>query len=286
MALNYTKCERMRLRDLGFDEKWLQQRLREDPSLLGMGDLSIARKERSQPTGGRCDFLMIDSEEEIWYEIEIMLGQLDPSHIIRSIEYWEVERTRYPKFEHRAVIVAEKITSRFFNVIRLLNRAVPIIAIQLEALKIENLVTLCFTKVLDISELYTGDEEDEVGNVDTADRTYWQQNEPEMLSIVDKLVSLIAKDGKRVTYNRGHIALGTSGNNFAWFHPRKNPPYCKIELKMDEGERMKWLQQFAESGISPNSKDWGFSIRPTNDQIAKHEDLLREAILRCEELSR
>ena len=54
-----------------------------------------------------------------------MLGALDESHIIRTIEYWDVERQRFPTHDHRAVIVAEEITSRFFNVIRLLNRAVP-----------------------------------------------------------------------------------------------------------------------------------------------------------------
>jgi hypothetical protein len=46
-----------------------------------------------------------------------MLGSLDESHIIRTIEYWDIERQRRPTFEHRAVIVAERITSRFFNVL-------------------------------------------------------------------------------------------------------------------------------------------------------------------------
>jgi hypothetical protein len=69
---------------------------------------------------------MSDPETGTRYEIEIMLGALNESHIIRAIEYWDIERQRYPTLEHRAVIVAEEITSRFFNVIRLLNRAVPI----------------------------------------------------------------------------------------------------------------------------------------------------------------
>jgi hypothetical protein len=42
-----------------------------------------------------------------------MLGELDPSHIIRAIEYWDIERIRFPKRIHRAVIIAEEITSRF-----------------------------------------------------------------------------------------------------------------------------------------------------------------------------
>src|SRR5205807_10479804 len=99
--------------------------------------LGIAGREHRQPMGGRIDFLMRDAEAETYYEVEIMLGALDESHIIRSIEYWDIERQRRPHFDHRAVIVAEQITSRFFNVIRLLNRAVPMIAVQLNAFPLE-----------------------------------------------------------------------------------------------------------------------------------------------------
>jgi len=40
------------------------------------------------------------------YEVEIQLGATDESHIIRTIEYWDIERKRYPQYEHTAVIVA------------------------------------------------------------------------------------------------------------------------------------------------------------------------------------
>ena len=40
-------------------------------------------------------------------------------------------RKKYPQYEHIAVIIAEDITSRFLNVISLLNGNIPLIAIQL-----------------------------------------------------------------------------------------------------------------------------------------------------------
>src|SRR5712664_2614230 len=104
MTLQYVKAEATSLRELGLDERWLHERINEDPSILGLGDLTIIDRERIQPTVGRIDFLMADPEEGVRYEIEIMLGRLDESHIIRTIEYWDVERTRYPQLEHRAVI--------------------------------------------------------------------------------------------------------------------------------------------------------------------------------------
>ncbi len=124
------KATPVRLRDLGLDERWLQDRIEEDPAILGIGDVNIVRREKTQTSGGRIDFLMYDPDRERRYEVEVMLGALDASHIIRTIEYWDVERQRFPAYDHRAVIVAEEITSRFFNVIRLLNRAVPIIALH------------------------------------------------------------------------------------------------------------------------------------------------------------
>ena len=55
------------------------------------------------------------------YEIEIQLGATDPSHIIRTVEYWDTEKKRYPQYDHCAVIVAEEIIGRFMNVISLFN---------------------------------------------------------------------------------------------------------------------------------------------------------------------
>jgi hypothetical protein len=149
----FTKHERVYLRDIGMDERWLHQRILEDPSILGLGDLAVFRNEKIQLLGGRLDLLLQDTESEpvTMYEVEIMLGVTDESHIVRTIEYWDVESRRYPNREHRAVIVAEEITNRFFNVIWLLSRSIPIIAIQLNAIRLDGKLLLHFTKVLDLS---------------------------------------------------------------------------------------------------------------------------------------
>ncbi len=49
----YTKADPKTLRELGLDEKWLQERINEDASILGLGDLTVIERERSQPTGAR-----------------------------------------------------------------------------------------------------------------------------------------------------------------------------------------------------------------------------------------
>ncbi|HEX8690531.1 MAG TPA: hypothetical protein VF729_09850, partial [Solirubrobacterales bacterium] len=72
------------------NEKWLQGRLAEDPSLLGLGDLEVKDIERRQPRAGRLDMLLTDPETSTRYEVEIQLGATDEAHIIRTIEYWDV----------------------------------------------------------------------------------------------------------------------------------------------------------------------------------------------------
>src|SRR5947209_6586793 len=149
MSLSYVKPERIWLKEHPeLSERWVQERIAEDPSLLGLGELILKDKERIQPRAGRLDLLLQDPESHKRYEVEIQLGRTDEAHIIRTIEYWDIERRRYPQYDHAAVIVAEDITSRFLNVIALFNGFIPLIAIQLNAVKIGNHVSLVCSTVL------------------------------------------------------------------------------------------------------------------------------------------
>jgi hypothetical protein len=78
-------------------EAWVQQQIANEPSILGLGDLILRDKERIQATAGRLDLLLQDPESLKRYEVEIQLGVVDESHIIRTIEYWDIERKRYPQ---------------------------------------------------------------------------------------------------------------------------------------------------------------------------------------------
>jgi hypothetical protein len=110
-----------------------------------LGDVIVKDSERIQPSGGRLDLLLQDLESNRRYEVELQLGKTDESHIIRTIEYWDIEKKRYPQYDHCAVIIAEDITSRFLNVISLFNGYIPIIAIQVKAIKIDDNFSLFFT---------------------------------------------------------------------------------------------------------------------------------------------
>ena len=291
MTLNYIKTEPALLRDLGFDEKWLQKRIDDDPSILGLGpDLSVIAREHAQPTGGRIDFLMFDpAEDGVRYEIEVMLGRVDESHIIRTLEYWDIERTRFPKLQHRAVVVAEEITNRFFNIIALLNRAIPIIAIQLSAFKIDEKVVLNFTTVLNLPEPEGGGGGGG-GVVEKTDRAYWdKRSNPGSMKVVDRIVKLTPTPvgPTHTAYNKSHIALGTTGTNFVWFYPRKVVSHCQMELLLYGQERSDFLQKLADASIySAPSGEYAIRLRLSEKEITDHEQLVKEVLTASEKWSR
>jgi|tagenome__1003787_1003787.scaffolds.fasta_scaffold20534779_2 hypothetical protein len=255
-----------------FNEKWLQERLAEDPALLGLGDLEVKDIERRQPRAGRLDLLLIDPETHARYEVEIQLGATDETHIIRTIEYWDIEKSRYPQYEHVAVLVAEDITSRFLNVINLFNKAIPLIAVQMRALQVGGAMTLHATTVLDLMTLGT-DEEDEAGQA--TDRNYWIKRGSEgSVAVVDKILQLVNEvttGGLALKYNKHYIGLARGGiaDNFIAFRARKD--YVIAEFRIERSDEVSALIE--DSGIDYLSYDkrWGrYRLRLTSAELEKH----------------
>ena len=264
------------------NERWLQGVLKEDPSLLGLGDLTVRDVERRQPGAGRLDLLLADPDSATRYEVEIQLGATDETHIIRTIEYWDIERRRYPQYEHVAVLVAEDVTSRFLNVISLFNGFIPIIAIQLQALKVEGALTLVATRVVDQMSLAT-EEEDEGTSVD---RTYWEKGSgsPTSLQILDAMMELIrtVEPNLQPNYRKHYVGLASNHvpRNFVTFRPHKQhviagfriprTPALDEELEragLDIMEYTKWFRRYR--------------VRLTQQDIETHRetliDLIRQA---------
>ena len=215
-----------------YNERWLHEKIRKNPSLLGLEDLQVRDSERSQPNGGRLDLLQFNPETDTRYEVELQLGATDESHLIRTIEYWDIERKRYPQYEHIAVIVAEHVTRRFLNVIGFFNQANPLIAIQLRAVEVRDTLTPIATQVLGLIEHGT-DKEDEG---QTADRSYWKQRaSEEAIHVCDEIVTMIqeVKPDIEAMYNRNSIGLtGSAGTqNFVILHPRKGE-YAGVRFRI------------------------------------------------------
>ena len=276
-APKYIKPERVWLKthpDL--NETWLQDRIGEDPSLLGLGDLVLRDRERPHAGAGRLDLLLQDAETNRRYEVEIQLGKTDESHIIRTIEYWDIERKRYPQYDHVAVIVAEDITGRFLNVISLFNGFIPLVAIRLSAIQIGDSVSLVFSKVMDETKLGLVDEDEEVRA--PADRGYWEKRgSKQTLAMADEMFGWLhdLDPGLELKYNKFYIGLAKDGraNNFVVFRPQKDG--LRVEIKVERSDETQALLDASGLDVMDYESRWGYyRIRVNKADLTKHKDLL------------
>jgi hypothetical protein len=262
------------------NERWVQALIADDPSMLGLGDLVLRDKERSQPRAGRLDLLLQDPESQRRYEVEVQLGATDEAHIIRTIEYWDIERKRYPQYDHCAVLVAENITSRFLNVIGLFNGAVPLVAIQMQALQLPEGVTLVFTRVVD--ELVRGPiDEDEDADAAPTDRAYWEKRgSKKTVQLADELLNVARQfePTAALKYNKFYIGLSKDGQpfNFVVFRPRRSG--INIELKLPRDSAID--QMIEQAGFTAlDYARWGaYRLSLSPEDVASKQQVLQHLI--------
>jgi len=280
MSKGYTPHERISLKNHPeFNERWVQDLIANDASILGLGELVVRDREKVQPRGGHLDLLLQDPETKRRYEVELQLGSTDESHIIRTIEYWDIERKRYPQYDHCAVLIAEDITSRFLNVVSLFNGTIPLIAIQMQALRIGDSVTLVFTTVMDeLSRGYI--DEDEDAEAAPTDRGYWEKRGSKAtLGVADELLTVLKEmdPSLEFKYNKFYIGLSKDGQpyNFVTFRPKKNQ--LNFELKLPQSDELDAKIEQAGIETLEYNKRWGlYRLRLTKDDMKSKGAVVKE----------
>jgi len=278
---SFVKSQRIWLHNHAqLNEKWVQDQIAADPSILGLGDVILRDKERLQPGAGRLDLLLQDAESSRRYEAEIQLGRTDESHIIRTIEYWDIERKRYPQYDHCAVIVAEEITARFLNVISLFNGHIPLIAIQMSALQVAEHMTLTFTTVLNDLSLGLVDEDEEISEI--TDRAYWEERgSPSTVAIADQLLEIIRTFDPAfdLKYNKFYIGLAKEGHpdNFVIFRDKKKS--FRLELHLPKSQEIDDRLETANLDLMDYDDRWGsYRVRLAATDLKAHSELLADLL--------
>ena len=276
----YVKHHKLNLKsNHDFNEKWVQERIAGDSSILGLGELILKDKERNQPGAGRLDLLFQDPDSNLRYEVEVQLGKTDESHIIRTIEYWDLERKRYPQYDHVAVLVAEDITSRFLNIISLFNGFLPLVAIQLNAITIGEHISLIFTTVLDQRLGFALDEEDEQ---EVVDRSYWEKRGSKIsVNEADEVLKLLKglDQELELKYNKFYIgvAKGNKPLNFVIFRPKKTS--LRVEPKLQKNAEIEELLEAAGLEVFEyDSRNQRYRIRLSKDETRKHKKALKKIL--------
>ncbi len=276
MGTEIATLEMTSIRENGMDEYWLQDYIWNNPSCLGLGDLEPIAKEKRQTSGGRLDILMKGSDEEL-YEIEVMLGETDETHIIRTIEYWDIEKKKRPKRQHTAVLVAERINTRFYNVINLLSHSVPIIGIQANLYKNNNSVSLVFTKIIDSFE----EPEIEEENGATYGSEYIQKSYPETSEVINSTLSLVNEitSDTRVNYIKKGASIFINGTRKIII-VRRGKKQSSIAYVISDEDRSKTEEMLDTSSISYDYKHGKIRIWLDNTSLNNNIEVHREIIKR------
>jgi hypothetical protein len=285
MTMDFKRFTSVDMRKRGISEASIESLIAAQPELLGLGDdLVLVDRQRQQPGAGRLDLLLQDADQSKRWEVELQLGKTDESHIIRVLEYWDIERKRYPNYEHTAVIIAEDITSRFMNVISLFHGAIPLVAIKMEALEHNGELGLHFTKVLEPIALGSDDEE---GAQSATDRAYWEaRGSKATVHIADELAEITKALGIPVElkYNKYYIGVTLNGapENFIIFRPKRT--FTRFEPRLAPSDALR--KRYEEAGLNLMSYDqrWGrYRIELHSGDVAKHREVLTQIIKEAHE---
>ena len=173
------------LREAGRDEDWLHSWIVDKPDRLGLGPLEIISQElrHYKNKGGRLDLLGYARSLNVYYEIEVMLGECDSDHGFRTLDYWARERVKAPNSIHYAVLVAENLQGRYKTIIETLPQFLPFIAIEIRTRQLTTSggeqVATTFAEIISQPDELTevgGSEALSTGRGTPRDEDWWREN--------------------------------------------------------------------------------------------------------------
>src|SRR2546422_9632240 len=278
-APTVTKAVPLSLREAGITESWLESHIESDPTILRLGDVAVIERQRRQEKAGRLYLLLEDDSGDNRYEVELMLGSTDESHLIRTVEYWDIERRKWPGYEHCAVLIAEDVTTRFLNVISLFSGSVPFVVIQVNALQVDGKLVLNFVKVLDSRTLRT-DEATELREK-AADRAYWTSRAStatvELTERCLAIINQVATVTRKLSYNQYFIGLndGMRPTNFITLKPRKS--FLRVTFEAISPIEF-WLKRLQDRGLESDVKNEDLRVNLTAKDFDDNKELLTELL--------
>jgi hypothetical protein len=163
-------------------------------------------------------------------------------------------------------------------VVALFNGMIPLIALQMQALRVGEHTTLVFTKVMD--ELSRGlVDEDEDAEAAPTDRAYWEKRGTKAtVQLADELLGIAREidPSLELKYNKFYIGLSKEGQpfNFIVFRPRKST--VNLEVKLPRADEID--AKIDQAGIEAleYATRWGaYRLSLHGNELTKHRDLLK-----------
>lgn len=118
--------------DLGKDEAWMGGWLREQPSRLGLGELTV--------TDGASDDerSFVATDDDRCFSVDVQLGEMEASRGFQVLDNWARNRVQHPDKTHVAVLVTEVVSDRYETTLETLAEHLPLVVVELQVWKGEN----------------------------------------------------------------------------------------------------------------------------------------------------
>lgn len=272
MDIKYGK--KVFIRDVGKDENWLHDMLYENPGILGIGGyLTQGKREKRKSPDGGFHISIEDLVVGVRYEVEVMLGEIDASHIITSLEYWDNEERKRHTTLNLAVLVAESFEGRHFNLLQTLSTNLPLIVIQANLLEVNKEYVLSFSKIFD---LYTSPKDSE--KTTTVDESVWREKGPWTLQAAKELYSLIDADDKSIDYRENDIRVYIQGRT-AYSLKKSSQPASIVSFKVYDDKKVDAIKDvFYNTNFTPYNlnRNKEFVINVDEDMIKGKKTIFQE----------
>jgi hypothetical protein len=265
-ASGYVPSKRVALKELSLPESWLEEKIREDHTILGLGGITKTVFQRRYKKAGRVDLVLMDEENSILYCAELMLGEVDESHIVRCVEYWlsESRKAANKGWSVIAVLAAERVReSRYFPVIEFLSQKLPLTVLEVTALNVSGNTTLTFTKFFDGQDQVEQSESEDADQGRLAvDKEFWVNKRPApIIRIADSLAKLFQSADNRlsITYLQGFwgLKLGEKPKNFVSISPKQK--FVNVRACIRDTET--WGDKLSNVGLEITGGAPGRSLR-------------------------
>jgi len=165
-------------------------------------------------------------------------------------------------------------------VISLFNGMIPLVAIQMNALKFNDHVGLVFTKVLDQMTLGLVDEDEDAH--ETTDRSYWiKRGSEKTVAMCDELLDALKSldPDLELKYNKFYIGLAKHGQacNFVVFRPKKN--FLRLEPRLVKSSETQEQLEAAGLDVMDYDDRWGrYRIRLTPAELRQQKEIITQVL--------
>lgn len=200
---------------------------------------SLVLIDRERPAGnnrdnGFIDLLLKDTDYGTRYIVEIQLGDVDPSHIVRTADYVEKEAKLFPGTENIGVIIAENTTTgRYAEFLQNYSKHYKLVVLQMNASELDGKIVLDFMKTLDGRDIEEDsalelDEDSPLGEEPVSREQYMSKYGQAVMAIVDNVLEKAVKGPSthavEAAYKKNYIGLVSSAGkpvNWCLMWPRK-----------------------------------------------------------------